>query len=344
MPYAPEKTPEPGRGGRKLVHEFALGSEHHERHAEYGVRTGGEYGNGQLAAFADGVEHHLGTVGAAYPVALHLLEGVGPVEPVEGIEQPAGICGHAQLPLLHLLLLHGEAAAHAEAVLDLVVRKHGAEALAPVHRGLAEIGDAVAHQDVGFLLLVSRRPLLRGDVLVAFLLYAGDELAYRAGLAGLRVIPAVEHLQESPLRPLVVGRVAGADFAVPVEREAYAVELAAVARDVLHRGHLGMLARLDGILLGGKAECIIAHGMEHVEAPEPLVAGVDVAGDVTEGVSHVKSRTAGVREHVQDVVFWLGGVLDGLVGLVGRPICLPFAFDRFEIVIHFLRFISFFPI
>ncbi len=67
----------------------------------------------------------------------------------------------------------------------------------------------------------------------------------------LHIEIVVEHLDESPLGPVVILRVAGAYLAVPVIAEPNPVELPPVAGDVLGGCLLGVLPGLDGILLGG---------------------------------------------------------------------------------------------
>ena len=52
-----------------------------------------------------------------------------------------------------------------------------------------------------------------------------------------------------------------------------------------------MLSSLDGILLGREAERIVAHRVKDIESAQTLVAAVDIARDVAERVSHMKSRT-----------------------------------------------------
>ena len=87
-----------------------------------------------------------------------------------------------------------------------------------------------------------------------------SQLLDRAGLLPVVAVVGAEHFEERPLRPFVVARIAGADFAVPVEREADFVQLLAVAGDVLLGGDGRMLARLDGVLFGRKAEGVVAIG------------------------------------------------------------------------------------
>jgi hypothetical protein len=61
-----------------------------------------------------------------------------------------------------------------------------------------------------------------------------------------------------------------------------------------------MLAGLDGVLLGGQAERVVAQAVQDVLAGHPLEAGVDVGGDVAQRVADVQPGTGGVGEHVQD--------------------------------------------
>jgi hypothetical protein len=78
---------------------------------------------------------------AADPVALHLLDRLGPVDEVEVLDEAVGVGGDPQHPLPHRPPLDRVAAALALAVDHLLVREHGAERRAPVHRHLGEIGE-----------------------------------------------------------------------------------------------------------------------------------------------------------------------------------------------------------
>ena len=72
---------------------------------------------------------------AADPVALHGLDGVGPLEQVEVVEQSIGVRGDAHHPLAQVALEHGIVAALAAAVgRHLFVGQHGAECGTPVDR------------------------------------------------------------------------------------------------------------------------------------------------------------------------------------------------------------------
>ena len=75
---------------------------------------------------------------------------------------------------------------------------------------------------------------------------------------------ALQHLQEEPLVPAVVGGLAAGDLAVPVVREPHPPQLGLHVGDVVP-GPLGRVdAVLEGGVLGGEAERVPPHRMEHV--------------------------------------------------------------------------------
>src|ERR1700730_14307874 len=97
-----------------------------------------------------------------------------------------------------------------------------------------------------------------------------------------------------------------------------------------------MLSALDCVLLGGQTECVPTHGMQHVEAAHPSVAGNDVGRGITFRMSNVQPCPTWVREHVEDVKFRLRGIETVLAGvrrmkkLPLLPNGLPFWFDLVE--------------
>ena len=66
---------------------------------------------------------------------------------------------------------------------------------------------------------------------------------------------------------------------------------------------------LHRVLLGGQAEGVVAHRVQHVVAVHPLVAGEHVGADVAERVADVQARAARVREHVEHVELGRSGDL-----------------------------------
>jgi|GEM_PF-3412013 len=164
-----------------------------------------------------------------------------------------------------------------------------------------------------------------------------DQRVNRFRSIGLRVVPGVEQLHEYPLRPSVIFRVGGAHLARPIVGEAHVVQLFAVAADVgLGRGG-GMLAGLDGVLLGRQAERIVAHRVQHVEALGPFVTRENIGGDVAQRMPHVQPRPGRIGEHVQHVVLRLSPVFRSPERAVLRPEFLPFPLDRSVVVVHFLK-------
>ena len=92
-------------------------------------------------------EDDLGALGAADPVALHGDHVLGPgLEQVEVGEQPLGVVGDAEEPLLEVALLDEGAAALAAAVDHLLVGEHGGVLGAPLDRRLLAVGEALARR------------------------------------------------------------------------------------------------------------------------------------------------------------------------------------------------------
>ena len=95
-----------------------------------------------------------------------------------------------------------------------------------------------------------------------------------------------------------------------------------------------MLSCLDGILLGGQSVGIIAHGVEHVKALLTLETRIDIAGNITQRMAHMQSRTAGIGEHVEHIKLLFAVVFGHLIGFLFHPSLLPFLLNVSEIVIH----------
>ena len=181
---------------------------------------------------------------------------------------------------------HRVAATDGHALDDLVIRKDCAELRTPVDHHVAKVGDTIVHQDVELLIFALGIPLIGGER--EFLGLRGVDIGcselgevlgedlYRSGLVELSVIERAEHLLERPLSPLIIVGRAGSDLTAPVEAEADLVELLAIALDVILCGDGGVLACLNGILLGRESIGVITHGVKHVEAIETLEARIDV--------------------------------------------------------------------
>src|SRR5690606_22697381 len=150
---------------------------------------------------------------------------------------------------------------------------------------------------------------------------------------GLAVGDALfEHLQEQPLVPFVVGRVAGAHFARPVDRQPHRLHLLFHVGDVV----VGPFGRGDagfhGGVLGRHAEGVPTHGHEDVVSAHAQLAGHHVVDGVVAHVTHVE-LAAGVGQHRAGVELGLGravresGVFGDAVDVALAPVGLGFGFD-----------------
>ena len=316
-----------------------LGSHDHEGRAEecVGARRVDIQGveAGPRLARAGHVEADGRTLRATDPVALHGAHLLGPVDGVEVVGQALAVGGDAHHPLTQVALEDRVVAAFGAPVRsDFLVGQDRAEAGAPVDGGLGDVGEAVGVDDLRL------GGAIQGGIVRAVLgedltgLELGDQLVDRAGgtlravgCRGLRVKPRVEDLQEDPLRPMHVLDVGGRKRAARVVGQAHAAQLAAHVRDVLVRGDGRVLAGLDGVLLGGQAESVVAHRVQDVVALHTAVARQRVGRDVAERVPHVQALTRGVGEHVEDEVGGAGrqrsGQGTGRVVRVERAQLLP---------------------
>ena len=135
-----------------------------------------------------------------------------------------------------------------------------------------------------------------------------------SGRRGVGVVPRVEDAGEDPLRPLVVPGVGRLDGAPHVVAHPQPAQLLAVVDDVRRRRDGRVLAGLHGELLGGQAEGVEAHRVQHVATGHPLVAGEHVGADEPERMADVQAVVRRVREHVEDEQLLAGGFHGGGIG------------------------------
>ena len=109
-----------------------------------------------------------------------------------------------------------------------------------------------------------------------------------------------QEVQEQLLLVAEIAGMAGGDLARPVERKPHGFQLPAHGVDV----GAGPVARVHafghGRVFRRQSEGVPAHGVEHVEAPRPLVAGHQVAHGVVADVAHVDAA-AGIGKHLQHI-------------------------------------------
>ena len=128
------------------VNEVVFWSEHEEVGSVQGVRPGGEDLDVVVGVVLDG-EAELGARALADPIALDLLDAVGPINGVESVEQAVGVGRDAHHPLAHLLAHHRMAAPLTEAPHHFIIGEHRAEGRTPVDLAVGEVGEAVGHED-----------------------------------------------------------------------------------------------------------------------------------------------------------------------------------------------------
>ena len=260
---------------------------------------------------------------------------------LEIIEEPLAIGGDAHHPLAQWTFVDRQVASLAASLGgDLFVGEDGTESRTPVHRDLRHVGHAAAIDDLSPFVFAELRPLPAPGIrfLVAGLETAGLELLDQLGDGPcpipLFVVPGVEDLEKDPLGPAVEGYVGGCQCSSRIVSEPETAHLRLHGGDVGLCRDPGVLSRLDGVLLGGKAEGVVAHGMQNIAAQHPLVAGVDVGRYVTQGVPDMQPDSGWVGEHVHDELLRPSG-FEVLLAGVGHaeglftfppilPLCLEF--------------------
>ena len=158
----------------------------------------------------------------------------------------------------------------------------------------------------------------------------GHQLLDGARLADGLVEPGPEDLQEDPLGPLVVAGVDRRERPAVVVVDTQPAQLRADRLDVGLGRDPRVLPGLDGVLLGGQAEGVVAHRVQDVVAVHPPEAAGDVGAQVAQRVADVQPGPRGVREHVhREVLGPVGDLLEALaqpadgVRRVERPLGLP---------------------
>ena len=135
----------------QALQDGAFRGKQEEAAAEQGVGTRGEHGDqvvfrgilGCVALLVAQRELHLGALGAADPVRLHLLDALRPaVQLIQVVQKLLRVIGDLEIPLRQVALLDGAVATPALALGDLLVGEHGLALRAPVHRRVATLHQA----------------------------------------------------------------------------------------------------------------------------------------------------------------------------------------------------------
>ena len=260
--------------GNQFLQALVFGGEHEEAAAEQGVSAGGEDGD---VVFGSGVFGGIALLVAQQEFHFGALGAADPVR---------------------LLLL--------DAVGPAI------QGIQVVQQLLGVVGDLeVPLGQVALLHLAVAAPALAFDDL----LVRQNGLAARAPVHGVVAAldqSALPELQEEVLAPAVVFGVAGHDHAVPVIGETHALEALLLGLDIAV-GPLGRMAlALDCGVFRRQAECVPAHGMQHVVAAHAVVARQHVADAVIARVAHMDVARR-IGEHLEHVLLRLVGILAGLV-------------------------------
>ena len=192
---------------------------------------------------------------------------------------------------------------------------HGLHALGPA-RQLVEVGQQFfrvlgdAEVVAGDLALFHQRAGAPAAA-VDHLFVGQHGLVHRVPVHHLRLLVGdafFQHAQEQPLVPLVIVGLAGGDLARPVDAQPQRLQLLLHVGDVVVSPLRGRHLVLDGGVLGGQAEGIPAHGLQHAVAAHLVPAGEHVADGVVAHMAHVQLARR-VGEHGQAVILGLAGFL-----------------------------------
>ena len=148
------------------------------------------------------------------------------------------------------------------------------------------------------------------------------------------------HLEEYPLRPLIVLGVGGIDAAIPVKAVAEHFQLAGEVCDIVFGDYCRMDMVFDSIVFRRQAESVKAYREQNIVALHALFTGDYIKSGERSGVADMKPLTRRVRELDQSVELGTGSITGNCrIGLGLFPDRLPLLFNCCEIVFH-LKFNS----
>ena len=296
-----------GRGHR--VDQRVLGRQHHVRRAEQRVRPGGEHLDGARRA------SELDRAPVERPIQLRciVLIDSGQSSRVQVVQQPVGVRGDPQHPLPQRPPEDREVAALAAPV-D-VTSSLASTVPSPGHQFTGasdEVRQPVLVDDPPALGLVQLRPRPAGRVGARGRLpdpgvQLGDQLGDRPGRWPR---PRRTRSRRSAGRSTASSgstrrrwwRRCGASRGPGPSRRSCRRMVSMFASVVMPR----VLAGLDRVLLGGQAERVEAHRVQHVEAGHPLVTARTRRCRCSPAGARRAARAARVREHVQHVQLGAG--------------------------------------
>ena len=143
--------------------------------------------------------------------------------------------------------------------------------------------------------------------------------------------PFFPHLDEEPLVPPVVVRIAASDFPLPGIGEAYAPQLGFHVVDVRKRPFLGVGTVLEGGILRRKPQCIPANRMKDVEPSHSFESSNDVNDRVIAHVPHMNSSRR-IGQHGQAIELRAARIFRDLEDTGVGPAFLPLRLDCLKLV------------
>ena len=135
------------------------------------------------------------------------------------------------------------------------------------------------------------------------------------------------HLEEDPLRPVIVVLVGRVNHARPVKGKADAFQLIGELLDVVVRDLAGVNAGLDRGILGRQTVGVKADRKQDIVALQAALAADDLKPRICLDVSDVHARARGVREFDKRVKLRLFAEIHRFEGVVLLPVLLPLGFD-----------------
>ena len=153
-----------------------------------------------------------------------------------------------------------------------------------------------------------------------------------------RLVPehkaVIKQFEEDPLRPSVIVILGCVHCPGPVERETDASELVRELLDIGVRDHPGVRIGLNGIVLGGQAESVVADREQDIVALHPALSRKHFHTAVRLDMADVHAGSAGIGELHKAVEFRLVAEILRLKELGIFPLLLPLGFNLLKIVFH----------
>ena len=131
--------------------------------------------------------------------------------------------------------------------------------------------------------------------------------------------------------PAVIIGKACRDLPVPIVGESHLLKLLSHVIDAAQCPRLGMALIFYRGVLSGLAERVVSHRMQDVISLHYLYARCDIAYRVITHVAHVDAARR-VREHLEEIILFPGGIFLYFEGALRLPFLLPFLFYALEIV------------